>query len=83
MFIILQLNYNVIFNNKLYDTTFVKDLMMEAHAVDFNDNLPAILKKFDETRQWNLPVVKNKQYLGFLSKARILTEYRAELMKTI
>ncbi len=73
----------IIFNNKLYDTTFVKDLMMEAHAVDFNDNLPAILKKFDETRQWNLPVVKNKQYLGFLSKARILTEYRAELMKTI
>ena len=42
-----------------------------------------ILKKFDETRQWNLPVVKDKKYLGFLSKARILTEYRAELMKTI
>jgi CIC family chloride channel protein len=73
----------IIFNDKLYDTTVVKELMTEAHAVDFNDSLPAILKKFDETRQWNLPVVKNKQYLGFLSKARILTEYRAELIKTI
>jgi CIC family chloride channel protein len=57
--------------------------MTDAHAVDFNDSIPAILKKFDETRQWNLPVVKDKKYLGFLSKARILTEYRAELMKTI
>lgn len=73
----------IIFNNKLYDTTLVKDLMTEAHAVDMEDSLHAILKKFDETRQWNLPVVKNNQYLGFLSKARILTEYRAELMKTI
>ena len=73
----------IIFNNKLYDTTFAKDLMTEAHAVDFNDSISVILKKFDETRQWNLPVVKDKQYLGFLSKARILTEYRAELMKTI
>ncbi|MBX2901359.1 MAG: chloride channel protein [Cyclobacteriaceae bacterium] len=73
----------IIFNDKLYDTTLVKELMTEAHAVDFNDSLPEILKKFDETRQWNLPVTKEKQYLGFLSKARILTEYRAELMKTI
>ncbi|MCW5910358.1 MAG: chloride channel protein [Cyclobacteriaceae bacterium] len=73
----------IIFNDKLYDTTFVNDLMTEAHAVDFNDSIPVILKKFDETRQWNLPVIKDKQYLGFLSKARILTEYRAELMKTI
>lgn len=74
---------DIIFNEKLYDSTYVKDLMTEAHAVDFNDSLPDVLKKFDETRQWNLPVVKNKQYLGFLSKARILTEYRAELMKTV
>lgn len=73
----------IIFNDKLYDTTLVKDLMTEAHAVDFNDSLPVILKKFDETRQWNLPVVKENHYMGFLSKARILTEYRAELMKTI
>jgi len=73
----------LIFNSKIYDTTFVKDLMTEPHAVYFEDSLHAILKKFDETRQWNLPVVKNKIYLGFLSKARILSEYRTELMKTL
>lgn len=73
----------LIFNTKIYDTTFVKELMIEAHAVDFEDSLHDILKKFDETRQWNLPVVKDKVYLGFLSKARILSEYRTELMKTV
>ncbi len=73
----------LIFNTKIYDSVFVKELMIEAHSVDFTDNLHDILKKFDDTRQWNLPVVKDKLYLGFLSKARILSEYRSELMKTI
>ena len=72
----------LIFNTKVYDTVFVKELMIEAHPVDFTDNLHSILKKFDDTRQWNLPVVKNKIYMGFLSKARILSEYRTELVKT-
>lgn len=73
----------LIFNTKIYDTTFVKELMTEAHAVDVNESLHDILKKFDDTKQWNLPVVKDNLYIGFLSKARILTEYRTELMKTI
>jgi CIC family chloride channel protein len=73
----------LIFDTKIYDTTLVKDLMVPAHAVDLDDTLHDILKKFDETRQWNLPVVKDKIYQGFLSKARILSEYRSELMKSI
>jgi len=73
----------LIFNTTIYDTTFVKELMTVPHAVDVDESLHDILKKFDDTRQWNLPVVKDKIYLGFLSKARILSEYRSELMKTI
>ncbi len=74
---------DLIFNTKIYNTTFVKELMTEPNAVDVDDSLHNILKKFDETKQWNLPVVKDKVYIGFLSKARILSEYRTELMKTI
>jgi len=73
----------LIFNTKIYDTTTVKELMREPHAVDFKDNLHTILQKFDETRQWNLPVVKDKIYKGFVSKARILSGYRSELIKTV
>lgn len=73
----------LIFKTEIYDTIAVKELMTEAHAVDVNESLYDILKKFDDTKQWNLPVVKDKIYIGFLSKARILSEYRTELMKTI
>jgi CIC family chloride channel protein len=51
--------------------------------VDVDESLHDILRKFDETKQWNLPVTKDNIYLGFLSKARILSEYRTELMKSI
>lgn len=73
----------LIFNSNLYETTFVKDLMTDPQAVDVNEPLHDILRKFDDTKQWNLPVVKDNHYIGFLSKARILSEYRTELMKTI
>jgi chloride channel protein, CIC family len=73
----------LIFNTAIYDTTFVKELMTEPHAVNIDESLHNILKKFDDTKQWNLPVVKDKIYIGSLSKARILSEYRTELMKTI
>ncbi len=73
----------LIFNSNIYETTFVKDLMTDPQAVDVNEPLHDILRKFDDTKQWNLPVVKDSHYIGFLSKARILSEYRTELMKTI
>jgi chloride channel protein, CIC family len=73
----------LIFNSKIYDTTFVKELTTAPHAVDVDESLHDILRKFDETKQWNLPVTKDNIYLGFLSKARILSEYRTELMKSL
>jgi len=40
----------------------------------------SILEKFDKTQAWRLPVVdKDKKYLGFISKSRILMAYRNEL----
>ena len=74
----------IIFKTELYNTLIVKELMTKPPAVILSTgSMEEVLKKFDETRQWNLPVVKDKIYQGFLSKARILSEYRSELMKTI
>jgi CIC family chloride channel protein len=75
---------NIIFQHEEYDRVFVKDLMKKPVAtISPDENLHTILKKFDDTEQWNLPVVdSNKQYLGFLSKSNILTRYREELLRS-
>jgi len=75
---------NIMFKHDIYQTTFVKDLMMLPPAtINPDESLHAILKKFDDTKQWNLPVIKNDKYLGFLSKSSILTKYREELVRSV
>jgi CIC family chloride channel protein len=72
----------IMFDTSKYDVVLVKDLMVKPPAiVELNENLHEVLAKFDQTNQWNLPVVKNGIYLGFLSKSSILTRYRKELME--
>lgn len=73
-----------IFRNELYDKVTVAELMTPPDAtISPNDNLHEVLKKFDETNQWNLPMVDKGRYLGFLSKSSILTRYRSELLKSV
>jgi chloride channel protein, CIC family len=70
------------FNLELYDKVIAKELMRKVDAkIDINtDDIFSIMKKFDESGQWNLPVVDNDKYVGFLSKSTILTKYRSELL---
>jgi CIC family chloride channel protein len=73
----------VIFQTDSYDKLFVRDLMVEPAAVITpEENLHDVLKKFEETGLWNLPVISDKQYKGFVSKSSILAQYRDELVKS-
>ena len=40
-----------------------------------------VMKKFEETGAWNLPVTNGKIYIGFVSKARIFNMYRKLLVQ--
>jgi chloride channel protein, CIC family len=40
----------------------------------------AVMRKLDETGAWNLPVVENGIYLGFISKSGIFNRYRKILV---
>ncbi|MBK7430562.1 MAG: chloride channel protein [Bacteroidetes bacterium] len=73
---------HVMFSKELYDKTFIKDLMITPAAiVDVNDSMEKVLKLFDETNLWNLPVTDKEKYVGFVSKSKIFTQYRHHLIK--
>ena len=75
---------NIIFKHDQYEVVLVKNLMTKATAVIHpNENLHDILRKFKDTNQWNLPVVDNKKYLGFVSKSSVLAKYREELLRSV
>ena len=45
-----------------------------------DDKMDAVMKKFEVSDAWNLPVVKHdRTYLGFVSKSNIFSAYRNEL----
>jgi CIC family chloride channel protein len=72
---------SVIFSSAHNQDTTVRDLMSAPSAVvEASENLHQVLLKFEDTKAWNLPVVDQGHYQGFLSKSSILTRYRNELM---
>jgi CIC family chloride channel protein len=67
----------IMFQHQLYDTTFVKDLMtIPPSYVDTKENIEAVMDAFRKTGAWNLPVLDNGYYVGYLSKSRIYSTYR-------
>lgn len=72
------------FNADLYDKVTAKEVMRKpSMVIDVSEDIFTIMKKFEESGQWNLPVVENEIYVGFLSKSSILDKYRHELLETI
>jgi CIC family chloride channel protein len=66
----------IMFKNELYDNVFVCDLMTNAPAIIIeNESMENVMKLFDETGAWNLPVTKKGKYIGFVSKSSIFSSY--------
>jgi len=81
---ILSLNdiRSIMFDKELYDKVKVGNLMHSATDIIFYEKHSAeeILNKFRSTGSWNLVVLKNGKYFGFISKSRLLTAYRRKLI---
>jgi CIC family chloride channel protein len=42
--------------------------------------MDSVMKKFEQTGAWNLPVVDSQRtYVGFVSKSKIFSAYREQL----
>lgn len=74
---------NIMFRPELYDRFKIKRFMVSPPAIIRADmTMEKIMRLFDETKAWNLPVVdENGVYLGFVSKSSILNSYREVLVE--
>ncbi|WP_373057681.1 chloride channel protein [Zunongwangia sp. H14] len=73
----------IMFDQKLYDEVKVSEIMQRApEIIDIrNDRMKEIMRKFQDSNAWNLPVVKDEVYQGFISKSKLLTAYRKKLIE--
>ncbi len=73
---------DVMFNNELYKTKYVKDLMtIPPSYIDIQENIETVMDTFRKTSAWNLPVLDKGYYVGFISKSRIFSTYRELLVE--
>ncbi len=74
---------DIMFNSDLYEETNVTSLMIEpVDVISLNDNMDEVVNKFTRTNAWNLPVIQEGKYIGFVSKSKLFTAYRNRLKET-
>jgi CIC family chloride channel protein len=73
----------IMFDQQFYNVISVNDLMENAPTIIFyrDDRMQDIMKKFEVSGAWNLPVIKDGEYFGFISKSKMLTVYRKKLLE--
>lgn len=73
---------NIMFDQEARETTKVKTLMSAPPAsVQPHENMQSVMSKFEISGAWNLPVIENGKYKGFLSKSSIFNTYRKKLIR--
>ncbi|TXD81896.1 chloride channel protein [Subsaximicrobium wynnwilliamsii] len=73
---------SIMFDQTLYDEVKASDVMHNPpDIIDIEkDKMTVIMKKFQDSNAWNLPVVRDGVYIGFISKSKLLTAYRRKLI---
>jgi len=68
---------HMMFKPELYHKVKVQDLMFVPVAeVDPNENMEEVARKFTKSGYYNMPVVKDGKYWGFVSRANVFSTYR-------
>jgi CIC family chloride channel protein len=72
----------IMFNPDLYEETLMRDVMtIPPSYIDKKESIETVMETFRTTGAWNLPVMDNGYYAGFISKARIYSTYRELLVQ--
>ncbi len=72
----------VMFNIEERKTIIIKTIMQKIPAsVSSYEKMQSVMNKFEVTQVWNMPVIDNGKYVGFISKSRIFNAYRKTLIR--
>ena len=68
---------HIIFEHDQYDSVYIRNLMyMPDTLIDKYATMEDVAQKFAETSHYNLPVLDDGKYVGFVSRANVFSAYR-------
>ncbi|MEO9483231.1 MAG: chloride channel protein [Ekhidna sp.] len=72
----------MMFDDESRQKVIIKTIMQKPPAsVSPQEKMQSVMNKFEVTQAWNLPVIENGEYIGFISKSRIFNAYRKKLIR--
>ena len=73
----------IIFKPELYNKIKVREIMyMPEHFISPNDSMEDLVDKFSSSSRYNICVIDNGKYLGFISRAKAFTAYRYHMKRS-
>jgi CIC family chloride channel protein len=73
---------DIMFDEDAQTAVTVSTIMHAAPAyISSTEKMQSVMQKFELTGAWNLPVIDDGKYVGFVSKSRIFNAYRSKLQK--
>lgn len=67
----------IMFNPEKYESVKVRELMSQHPAeIASTDSMEKVMEKFQHSGAWNLPVIDEGKYVGFVSKSKLFNDYR-------
>ncbi len=72
----------IMFNKDMYEKMTVQELMtIPPDFVQVADSMEVVMEKFNATGFWNLPVIDQNKYIGFVSRSNVFNYYREKLVE--
>ncbi|NVJ86632.1 MAG: chloride channel protein [Algoriphagus sp.] len=73
---------DIMFDKEKQETIQIQSLMHSPPEIlSAHENMQKAMEKFEKSGAWNLPVVEDGRYIGFVSKSRIFNSYRKRLIR--
>ena len=70
---------SVMFDQTLYNQPIEEFTVIPEYLIHPEDPMEAVVKKFQISGKYNIPVIENGKYLGYVSRANVFSTYRKTL----
>lgn len=73
---------DIMFDEEARNEILISSIMNDPPAsISSKDRMQSVMNTFEISGAWNLPVIDEGKYIGFVSKSRIFNTYRTKLKK--
>ena len=69
------------FDQQLTNETVAEIMKTPPTIIDYDQPASSVMETFDAIDAWQLPVVKDGEFMGFISKSALLSQYRDAIIK--